>query len=168
MGPVVDGNQLEASLGWVEARQSGGELAFGGERLSMATKLQCSTLFLNTKNDWEVNQEKCLRNGEARDSCRWPRRSYRDNKRYSRCGLTGGIITQSLRTSAMFKQQAQTGCVMVNHHQQQAPDYHVPFGGRKESSFGPREQGRYAKKFYSSEDQLTSVLTNQLSYIKSG
>ena len=36
MGPVVDGNQLEANLGWVEkARQSGGELAFGGERLSM-------------------------------------------------------------------------------------------------------------------------------------
>ncbi len=27
-------------------------------------------------------------------------------------------------------------------------DYHVPFGGRKESSFGPREQGQYAKEFY--------------------
>ena len=27
-------------------------------------------------------------------------------------------------------------------------DYHVPFGGRKGSSYGPREQGRYAKEFY--------------------
>ena len=27
-------------------------------------------------------------------------------------------------------------------------DYHVPFGGRKGSSYGPREQGRYAVEFY--------------------
>jgi aldehyde dehydrogenase (NAD+) len=27
-------------------------------------------------------------------------------------------------------------------------DYHVPFGGRKGSSFGAREQGRYAAEFY--------------------
>ena len=27
-------------------------------------------------------------------------------------------------------------------------DYHVPFGGRKGSSYGPREQGRYAQEFY--------------------
>ena len=27
-------------------------------------------------------------------------------------------------------------------------DYHVPFGGRKGSSYGPREQGRYAQEFF--------------------
>jgi len=27
-------------------------------------------------------------------------------------------------------------------------DYHVPFGGRGMSSFGPREQGRYAAEFF--------------------
>ena len=27
-------------------------------------------------------------------------------------------------------------------------DFHVPFGGRKGSSYGPREQGRYAVEFY--------------------
>ena len=27
-------------------------------------------------------------------------------------------------------------------------DYHVPFGGRKGSSYGPREQGAYAREFY--------------------
>jgi len=27
-------------------------------------------------------------------------------------------------------------------------DYHVPFGGRKGSGYGPREQGRYAQEFY--------------------
>lgn len=27
-------------------------------------------------------------------------------------------------------------------------DYHVPFGGRKSSSYGPREQGPNAAEFY--------------------
>ncbi|MEZ9867011.1 aldehyde dehydrogenase family protein [Vibrio sp. 10N.261.51.A4] len=149
MGPVVDGNQLEANLGWVEkARQSGGELAFGGERLSMQHEgfYMSPTLFLNTKNDWEVNQEEVfapmasvMRVADLDEAIA--------TTNDTRFGLTGGIITQSLRTSAMFKQQAQTGCVMVNLPTA-GTDYHVPFGGRKESSFGPREQGQYAKEFY--------------------
>ncbi|MEZ8649364.1 aldehyde dehydrogenase family protein [Vibrio splendidus] len=149
MGPVVDGNQLEANLGWVEkARQSGGELAFGGERLSMKHEgfYMSPTLFLNTKNDWEVNQEEVfapmasvVRVADLEEAIA--------TTNDTRFGLTGGIITQSLRTSAMFKQQAQTGCVMVNLPTA-GTDYHVPFGGRKESSFGPREQGQYAKEFY--------------------
>jgi aldehyde dehydrogenase (NAD+) len=28
-------------------------------------------------------------------------------------------------------------------------DYHTPFGGRRGSSYGPREQGTYAREFYS-------------------
>ncbi|TKF68032.1 aldehyde dehydrogenase family protein [Vibrio sp. F13] len=149
MGPVVDGNQLEANLGWVEkARQSDGELAFGGERLSMKHEgfYMSPTLFLNTKNDWEVNQEEVfapmasvIRVADLEEAIA--------TTNDTRFGLTGGIITQSLRTSAMFKQQAQTGCVMVNLPTA-GTDYHVPFGGRKESSFGPREQGQYAKEFY--------------------
>ncbi|WP_210474054.1 aldehyde dehydrogenase family protein [Vibrio crassostreae] len=149
MGPVVDGNQLEANLGWVEkARQSGGELVFGGERLSMKHEgfYMSPTLFLNTKNDWEVNQEEVfapmasvIRVADLEEAIA--------TTNDTRFGLTGGIITQSLRTSAMFKQQAQTGCVMVNLPTA-GTDYHVPFGGRKESSFGPREQGQYAKEFY--------------------
>jgi aldehyde dehydrogenase (NAD+) len=27
-------------------------------------------------------------------------------------------------------------------------DYHVPFGGRKKSSYGPREQGQVAVEFF--------------------
>jgi len=52
-----------------------------------------------------------------------------------------------LKHATHFKRQAQAGMVMVN-----APtagvDYHVPFGGRKGSSYGSREQGRYAVEFY--------------------
>ena len=39
------------------------------------------------------------------------------------------------------------GLVMVNLPTA-GLDYHVPFGGTKASSYGPREQGRYAAEFY--------------------
>ncbi|MFA0414081.1 aldehyde dehydrogenase family protein [Vibrio renipiscarius] len=149
MGPVVDGKQLDANLTWIEkAKGSGAELAFGGERLTMPHEgyYMSPTLFLNTKNSWEVNQEEVfapmasvIRVADLDEAIA----TVND----TRFGLTGGIITQSLRSSALFKQQAQTGCVMVNLPTA-GTDYHVPFGGRKESSFGPREQGQYAKEFY--------------------
>ncbi|EGU35600.1 aldehyde dehydrogenase family protein [Vibrio scophthalmi] len=149
MGPVVDGKQLDANLTWIEkAKGSGAELAFGGERLTMPHEgfYMSPTLFVNTKNSWEVNQEEVfapmasvIRVSDLDEAIA----TVND----TRFGLTGGIITQSLRSSAIFKQQAQTGCVMVNLPTA-GTDYHVPFGGRKESSFGPREQGQYAKEFY--------------------
>ncbi|HHG3368767.1 TPA: aldehyde dehydrogenase family protein [Vibrio parahaemolyticus] len=149
MGPVVDGNQLNANFEWIEkARQAGAELAFGGERLNLQHDgyYMSPTLFLNTQNSWEVNQEEVFAPMASVISV-----SDLDEAiavvNDTRFGLTGGIITQSLRNSAIFKQQAQTGCVMVNLPTA-GTDYHVPFGGRKESSFGPREQGQYAKEFY--------------------
>ena len=46
-----------------------------------------------------------------------------------------------------FKREAEAGMVMVNLPTA-GVDYHVPFGGRKGSSYGPREQGQYAVEFY--------------------
>ncbi|PKH01090.1 aldehyde dehydrogenase family protein [Psychromonas sp. MB-3u-54] len=149
MGPVVDSKQLESNFSWIDkARQSGAELAFGGERLNLEHEgyYMSPTLFVNTKNSWEVNQEEVfapltsvIRVANLEEAIA--------TTNDTRFGLTSGIITQSLRSSAMFKQQAQSGCVMVNLGTA-GTDYHVPFGGRKESSFGPREQGQYAKEFY--------------------
>jgi aldehyde dehydrogenase (NAD+) len=62
-------------------------------------------------------------------------------------GLTAGIITTSLARATDFRRKVRTGCVMVNLPTA-GTDYHVPFGGRGESSYGPREQGQYAKEFY--------------------
>jgi aldehyde dehydrogenase (NAD+) len=62
-------------------------------------------------------------------------------------GLSAGVCTTSLKHAAHFKRHLMAGMVMIN-----APtagvDPHVPFGGRKASSFGTREQGRYASEFY--------------------
>ena len=62
-------------------------------------------------------------------------------------GLSSGIATTSLKHATHFKRHSQAGMVMVNLPTA-GVDYHVPFGGRKGSSYGPREQGRYAQEFF--------------------
>ena len=62
-------------------------------------------------------------------------------------GLCAGICTDSLARATHFKRHSQAGMVMVNLPTA-GVDYHVPFGGRKGSSYGSREQGRYAAEFY--------------------
>jgi acyl-CoA reductase-like NAD-dependent aldehyde dehydrogenase len=62
-------------------------------------------------------------------------------------GLSSGICTTSLKPASHFKRNSEAGMVMVNLPTA-GVDYHVPFGGRKGSSYGPREQGRYAAEFY--------------------
>ena len=62
-------------------------------------------------------------------------------------GLTAGIMTRSLARASHFRANMRAGCVMVNLPTA-GTDYHVPFGGRGASSYGPREQGSYAAEFY--------------------
>ena len=62
-------------------------------------------------------------------------------------GLSAGICTTSLKIASHFKRHAEAGMVMVNVPTA-GVDYHVPFGGRKGSSYGSREQGQYAAEFY--------------------
>ena len=62
-------------------------------------------------------------------------------------GLSAGICTTSLKYATHFRKNSEAGMVMVNLPTA-GVDYHVPFGGRKGSSYGPREQGRYAVEFY--------------------
>ncbi|RVM26430.1 aldehyde dehydrogenase family protein, partial [Sinorhizobium meliloti] len=65
-------------------------------------------------------------------------------------GLSSGIATTSLKHATHFKRNAEAGMVMVMmvNLPTAGVDFHVPFGGRKASSYGPREQGKYAAEFY--------------------
>jgi aldehyde dehydrogenase (NAD+) len=64
-----------------------------------------------------------------------------------RHGLVAGVYTQNLGAALTLANQLDVGMVKVN-----APttgvDFHAPFGGEKESSYGPREQGTAARDFY--------------------
>ncbi len=62
-------------------------------------------------------------------------------------GLAAGVCTTSLKYASHFKRNSEAGMVMVNLPTA-GVDYHVPFGGRKGSSYGAREQGSYAREFY--------------------
>jgi aldehyde dehydrogenase (NAD+) len=123
-------------------------LAWGGERLNRATPgfyLQ-PALFTETRNDMRINREEIF--GPVASVVRV--NDYDEALGAANdtpFGLTSGICTTSLKHAAHFRRNSEAGMVMVNLPTA-GVDYHVPFGGRKGSSYGPREQGRYAVEFY--------------------
>jgi len=149
IGPCVDGKQLEKNLSYVEiAKKEGGKLVVGGERLKRDTDgfYMAPALFTETTADMRINKEEVF----------GPVASVTRVKNYDEAlavanatpyGLSAGIATTSLKYARDFKRNSSSGLVMVNLPTA-GIDYHVPFGGRKKSSYGPREQGSYAKDFY--------------------
>ena len=160
IGPVSSDAQLQQNLANVElARKEGGELLCGGEHVERDTEgyFMTPAVFAGTRNDWQVNREELF----APIACVIKVDSYDEalaTVNDTRFGLTAGIVTGSLARATHFRRNVKTGCVMVNLPTA-GTDYHVPFGGRGESSYGPREQGQYAKELY------TTVKT---AYISSG
>ncbi len=149
IGPVVDKTQLEQDEKYIGiGRDEGATLAWGGERLNRATPgfyLQ-PALFTDTKPDMRINREEIF----------GPVASVIRVKDYDEAlavandtpfGLSAGICTANLKYATHFRRNSEAGMVMVNLPTA-GVDYHVPFGGRKGSSYGAREQGRYAIEFY--------------------
>ncbi|GGG14587.1 aldehyde dehydrogenase [Rhizobium wenxiniae] len=149
IGPVVDESQLKQDLDYIDiGLKEGANLVFGGERIERDTRgfyLQ-PALFTEATNDMRISREEIF----------GPVASVIRVKNYDEAlsvandthfGLSSGIATTSLKHAAHFKRNSEAGMVMVNLPTA-GVDFHVPFGGRKRSSYGPREQGRYAAEFY--------------------
>ncbi len=149
IGPVVDANQLEQDQSYLAIGQGeGAKLALGGERLNRATPgfYMAPALFLDADNTMRISREEIF--GPV--SAMIPARDYDHALSIANdteFGLCAGICTTSLKRASHFKRNAEAGMVMVNLPTA-GIDIHVPFGGRKGSSLGPREQGRYAAEFY--------------------
>ncbi len=149
IGPVVDSAQLEKDMNAIAlAKSEGGTLAFGGERLRKPREgfYLAPALFTGTTNAMRLNTEEVF--GPVAGVLRV--RDYEEALAAANdtvFGLCAGICTTSLKCASHFRRNAQAGMVMVNLPTA-GVDYHVPFGGRKGSSYGPREQGRYAVEFY--------------------
>ena len=149
IGPVVSQAQLEQDLSYIEIGKSeGAHLVAGGTRLERATEgyFLAPALFADSTTAMRINREEIF----------GPVASVIRVSDYDQAlavandtpfGLSAGIATTSLKFATHFKRHAQSGMVMVNLPTA-GVDYHVPFGGRKGSSYGPREQGSYAKEFY--------------------
>ena len=149
IGPVVDERQLMKNLEYLDiGRREGARLVSGGERLTRGTEgySMAPAIFSDTTPEMRINREEIF----------GPIAAVIRVKDYDEAlavandtpyGLSSGIVTNSLKHASHFKRNSQSGLVMVNLPTA-GLDYHVPFGGRKKSSYGPREQGSYAKEFY--------------------
>jgi alpha-ketoglutaric semialdehyde dehydrogenase len=149
IGPVVDKNQLNQDLFYIEeGKKEGAKLSYGGKLLKREKEgfyLE-PALFVDTRSTMRINREEIF----------GPVASVLAVNDYEEAlqlandtpfGLSAGIVTSSLKHAAHFRRNSQAGMVMVNLPTA-GVDYHVPFGGRKGSSYGPREQGRYAVEFF--------------------
>ena len=148
IGPVVDERQLAGNLSYVEIARSQGGVVFGGEAVQRATPgfYQLPALVTETTAAMTINREEVF--GPVASVIRV--RGYEEALHVANdtpFGLSAGIATSSLKYATHFKRHSQAGMVMVNLPTA-GVDYHVPFGGRKGSSYGPREQGRYAQEFF--------------------
>jgi alpha-ketoglutaric semialdehyde dehydrogenase len=149
IGPVVDQNQLDQDLSYLSiGKDEGAKLAIGGERVERATPgfYMSPALFTDADNAMRVAREEIF--GPV--AAMIPADDYDHALAIANdteFGLCAGICTTSLKYSSHFKRNIEAGMAMVNVPTA-GVDYHVPFGGRKGSSFGSREQGRYAAEFY--------------------
>ena len=149
IGPVVSDTQLQENLAYTKLGQSeGAELACGGVEVEMPHKghYMSPGVFINTNNEMKINREEMFA----------PLTSVIKVGGYEEAlavvndtsfGLTSGIVTRDIARAAHFRRNARTGVVTVNLPTA-GTDYHVPFGGRGDSSYGPREQGKAAAEFY--------------------
>lgn len=152
IGPVVDEKQLAQDLEYIGIGKSeGAKLVASGESLGKNADgapgyYLRPALFTETTKDMRINREEIF--GPVVSVIR--AKNYEEALALANdteFGLSAGIATTSLKHATHFKRHSQAGMVMVNLPTA-GVDYHVPFGGRKGSSYGPREQGRYAAEFY--------------------
>ncbi len=148
IGPVIDERQLTSNLRYVALAAEEGAIVEGGERLNLDNPgyYQAPALFTQTSNDMRINQEEIfgpcasvIKVGDFDEAI-----TIANDVEF---GLSSGICTTSLKYAREFKRRADAGVLMVNLPTA-GLDYHVPFGGRKASAYGPKEQGRYAIEFY--------------------
>ena len=149
IGPVASLSQLQQDLDYVAIGQAeGAQLVAGGTRLERTTEgfYMAPALLLDTTAAMRINREEVF--GPVASVIRV--KDYEAALAESNntpFGLSAGIATTSLKYATHFKRHSQAGMVMVNLPTA-GVDYHVPFGGRKGSSYGSREQGRYAQEFF--------------------
>ena len=148
IGPVVDEKQLEQDERYISIARDEGGTVVGGDRVSGSTcgNFLAPALVTQTTGEMRINREEVF-GPVASVMCVHDYDEALAVANDTSFGLSAGICTTSLKHANHFKRHVQAGMVMVNAATA-GVDYHVPFGGRKGSSYGPREQGTYAREFY--------------------
>lgn len=148
IGPAVDERQYRQDLDYIEIGKSEATLAHGGNALTRATPgfYVEPTLFVDTHNEMRINREEMF----GPIACVLRAADYEEALQIANdtpYGLAAAICTRDAWHMNDFRRRAAVGMVMCNMPTA-GLDYHVAFGGVKASSYGTREQGSYAREFY--------------------
>ena len=150
VGPIVNEAQFESVLdGISRGREEGGSIVAGGERADPDAYLIAPTVFENVADDAFLSCEEVF--GPVTTLYHFGTLEEAITRANGvRFGLSAAVFTTNLATATRCVDELQAGIIHVNS-QTAGADVHVPFGGTKESGFGPHEQGVAAKQFYTEE-----------------
>jgi acyl-CoA reductase-like NAD-dependent aldehyde dehydrogenase len=152
IGPCVDQAQMDTVLRYIEiGRKEAGAPRIGGHRLSGngAGKgyFVEPTIFSDVTQDMTIAREEIF--GPVLAVMR--AKNFEDAMRIANdipFGLSASIQTSNLSRVFEFIYRMEAGLLTVNLPSA-GVEYQLPFGGTKDSSFGPKEQGPAALDFYS-------------------
>jgi len=146
VGPVVNEGAMEEILGAIARAHKDGTVLAGGERADEDGYLIAPTLFEGLADDAELSCEEVF--GPVASLYRFDAFDEAIERANSvRFGLSAALFTRDLHVVQRFSEEIGAGIIHVNS-QTAGADVHVPFGGVKESGWGPHEQGRAAIEFY--------------------
>jgi len=150
VGPVVNRTQFEDVLAGIErGRAEGGRCIAGGEAAHEDAFLIAPTVFEDVSDDAFLSCEEVF--GPVTSLYRFNDIDEAIKRANAvRFGLSASVFTTSLSIAQHCVDELQAGILHVNS-QTAGADVHVPFGGTKDSGFGPHEQGSAAHEFYTEE-----------------
>jgi acyl-CoA reductase-like NAD-dependent aldehyde dehydrogenase len=152
IGPAVDQGQLDTNLKYIAlGKEEGARLVCGGNRLTGGDYDKGyfvePTIFADVTENMRLAQEEVfgpvLAVMKAKD--------FNDAMRIANnipFGLSASVQTTNLSRVFEFVYGCEAGLLTVNLPSA-GVEYQLPFGGTKDSSFGPKEQGPAAMDFYS-------------------
>jgi aldehyde dehydrogenase (NAD+) len=152
IGPAIDRGQLDTNLKYIDiGRKEAGAPRIGGERLTGGAYDKgyfCApTIFADVTQDMTIAREEIF--GPVLAVMRAT--NFEDAMRIANeipFGLSASIQTTNVSRVFDFVYKMEAGLLTVNLPSA-GVEYQLPFGGTKESSFGPKEQGPAALEFYS-------------------
>ena len=148
MGPVADDSQLGQDLRYLDIARGEGADIVGGAPVDAGTSghFLAPALAVGTSIGDTINREEVF--GPVMSVVRVADYAEAlEAANASTMNLSAGICTTDLAEASHFKRNSRAGMVMVNLPTA-GVDFHVPFGGRGDSSHGPREQGTAAVEFF--------------------
>ncbi len=152
IGPAVDQGQLDTDIKYIEiGKKEGARLCCGGNRLTgegfdKGFFIE-PTVFADVTEEMTIAKEEIF--GPVLAVMR--AKDFEDAMRIANntpMGLSASVQTTNISRVFDFVYRMEAGLLTVNLPSA-GVEYQLPFGGTKESSFGPKEQGPAALDFYS-------------------